>query len=92
VPFSAAEATQSQLEVSTFNPDGLAVEQSIGHFLSCRSQNALESGAGDAHFLGPLFLLQSFQIFQSQRLGLVDGQTDLFQNSHGDASRLEVGH
>jgi hypothetical protein len=89
---SAAEPTQSQFEVTAFNPYGLAVEQSISHFLSYRNQNALEGRARDAHLLGSLFLFQAFQILQAQGLGLIDGQTDFFKHPHGDANWLEIIH
>jgi hypothetical protein len=66
-----AEAVLCHLEVAAIDPYRLAVYQSICYLSPRRGQHPLESGTGDIHFLGALFLLQPLNIFQSYSLDLV---------------------
>jgi hypothetical protein len=68
VAIQTLESAESHFEAPTFDPDCFAVKQSISYFLPARRQNSLKSRAGDIHSPGAGFLIQSLEVFETNRL------------------------
>ena len=81
MPLKAMKAAHCHLEVAPFDPDSLAIEQSISYLLPARSEHPLEGGTGDVHLLGTLFLFQAFSVFKAYCLGFLHGKANFLQNS-----------
>src|SRR3989339_90420 len=47
---------------------------------------------GHLHLLGGILLVKTFQVGQPDGFQLVESQNDLFEISHRDAARLEIGY
>jgi hypothetical protein len=69
----------------------MAVEEGVGDLAPRLGYEAAEGGPADAHALGGLFLIQPFQVGQTQGLDLVVAQDHLLQQSRRHTARLVPG-
>jgi hypothetical protein len=88
----ATGETQSfNTDGSTFDLEGLAVGQSLGDLAVGGRQDTAEGRARNAHPLRGLFLVQPFQIGQSDRFELIEREDDLDQLAGWNPCGVEHG-
>ena len=67
------------------------MDEGVGDFFSGGGEDAREDGAGDAHLLGGIFLVEDVQVGEAQGFEFVEGQDDFLQVEARNAAGLEAG-
>jgi hypothetical protein len=77
-------------DFTSFNLEGFAADQGIGHFPVGGFDDPAEGGPGDSHALGSLFLIQTLQVGQPDGFKFIDGHHDFVEGHKRDAPGFEV--
>ncbi len=64
---------------TALDPEGLPVDEDIGYLPTRHFDNPAEGLSRNVHPQGRLFLIQTFEVCQSQRLIFVQAQMNLFR-------------
>ena len=86
----APEAACRNLEIPPLDAYRFTVEHGVGDLLSGRIEDTGECTPGDFHPLCAILLLQPFQVFEADSLGLFDEKPDFLEFGHSYTGRLEI--
>jgi len=70
--------------------ESLAVDQGFGNFLMGATDDAVEGLACDAHLLGCVLAVETFEVAQADGLPFIGGEDVFFKFTHGDPGGFEV--
>jgi hypothetical protein len=76
---------------SSFDSEGHALNQDLGHLLPGRLNDPAEGLSRDAHLFGGILLIEPLIVGQPQRLVFVHRQFDFLQSAPRHARRLQEG-
>ena len=94
-PASSASAASRALRFCDFDGaavdgEGFAVDEGVGDFPMCRLDDPAERLPRNVHLRRRLFLVETFEVRQPDRLQFVDGQLDAFEHLQRYPTRLVV--